>query len=76
MRGMFHRAFAFDQPIGGWAVGRVRDFGWMLGFATSFNQNLGQWTVDPGANTNDMFLSASVFQKANAPWATAAAYDA
>ena len=55
-------------------MGRVRDFGGMLRFAESFNQNLGQWTVDPGANTDNMLFDAYVFQKANAPWASAVAY--
>ena len=72
---MFYNTSAFDQPIGGWAAGRVRDFRWMLRAATSSNQNLVQWTVDPGADIDGMFYCASGFQKAHAPWATAAAYE-
>ena len=63
MRFVFGNARAFDQPIGGWAVGRVRDFGYMLAGASSFNQNLGQWTVDPGAVTGGMLCGASALQK-------------
>ena len=83
---MFNGATAFDQPIGGWAVGKVRDFGmllyiiymtlyWMLCGASSFNQNLRQWTVDPGARTDGMLWNAKAFQKAHAPCAPAEAYS-
>ena len=62
-------ASAFNQPIGGWAVGRVQDFRWMLRCASSFDQDLAPWSVDPAARTLCMLEYATAFQRAHAPWA-------
>lgn len=82
MNGMFGGAYAFNQPIGGWDVREVWNFEYMLGYARSFNQNLGQWTFEPGLGswepgfpkTDGMLCGADALQKSNAPWANAYTY--
>ena len=69
MRAMLCNAYAFNQPIGGWAVGRVQNFYCMLYCASSFDQDLAPWSVDPAARTYFMLLYATAFQRAHAPWA-------
>ena len=78
---MLRRASAFNQPIGGWAVGRVQNFQCMLYDASSFDQDLALWSVDPesglvgrSAETPLMLYAANAFQRCHAPWATANAY--
>ena len=52
MYSMLGRASAFNQPIGGWAVGRVQNFDYMLCGALSFDQDLAPWSVDSAAGTS------------------------
>ena len=69
MECMLRDACAFNQPIGGWAVGRVQNFDYKLYCASSFDQDLALWSVDPAAVTFCMLVNATAFQRAHAPWA-------
>jgi hypothetical protein len=42
---MFYEALAFNQPIGAWNTGAVRDMSFMFYGASMFNQNIRGWNV-------------------------------
>ena len=61
---MFSGASAFDQPIGGWSVGAVRNMGSMFWGAWAFDQDLSRWAVGAGTDTGSMFRGAGSFSTA------------
>lgn len=61
MNFMFSNATSFDQPIGGWDVGKVQDFTAMFQFASAFNADLSQWDTRSAKTFSNMFFFASSF---------------
>jgi len=43
---MFAGANQFNQDIGGWNVGNVKDMSFMFDGANQFNQDISEWDVD------------------------------
>jgi surface protein len=62
MAGMFARAEAFNQTIGGWDVSSVINMSHMFQGAASYNQPIGNWKVSPLANVSHMFEGALAFK--------------
>jgi surface protein len=68
MSGMFQRASAFNQPIGGWNVSNVDNMSGMFQRASAFNQPIGGWNVSNVIDMSDMFLLASAFNQLIGGW--------
>jgi predicted flavoprotein YhiN len=45
MKGMFVDASAFNQPVGGWDVGAVRNVSYMFRGAAAFGQLVSRWQL-------------------------------
>jgi surface protein len=59
MKGMFHFAPLFNQPLNTWQVERVTDMSSMFHGAISFNQPLDQWNVKNVTTMSNMFWERS-----------------
>ena len=69
---MFREASAFDQPIGGWRVNKVRDMEKMFRDASVFNNNIGAWKTSLVTNMGDMFQFAAAFNQPIGDWSVGA----
>jgi hypothetical protein len=68
MNGMFSRAAAFNQPIGGWIVSNVDDMAFMFSRAIAFNQDIGEWDMSGFKHMGSMLRGASAFKKDLSKW--------
>eukprot|EP00926_Amoebophrya_sp_RCC4398_P009258 GSA120T00022064001.1 len=68
MRGMFSGAEHFNQPLGPWKVGAVRDMSFMFSGASAFNQALNEWDVSNVLTMESMFGKASAFNQEVSKW--------
>lgn len=68
MSGMFLGAYAFNQPIGHWNVGKVTNLYGMFAGATAFNQPMGAWNVSSVTNMYSMFDGADTFNQPIGSW--------
>jgi hypothetical protein len=61
---MFREAVLFDQPLGGWKVGRRANVARMFLAALSYNQDMNSWECS--RKRKDDFLTGAVnFRKEN-----------
>lgn len=65
---MFSHASAFNQPIGKWNTGAVKDTQYMLGGASAFNQAIGNWNTSAIQDMHGMFAYASSFNESLCAW--------
>jgi surface protein len=70
MTSMFYEARRFNQPLGGWNVGKVREMSNMFEGAEAFNQPLNQWDVSSVENMTCMFMSMDAFNQPLSQWNT------
>ncbi len=68
MQGMFLGAEHFNQPLGPWKVGAVRNMTKMFYGASAFNQDLNDWDVSNVRTMDSMFMGASVFNQEVSKW--------
>ncbi|MCR5084534.1 MAG: DUF285 domain-containing protein, partial [Succinivibrionaceae bacterium] len=52
---MFEGCRAFNQPLGGWDMSRVRNAGDMFKGARRFSQDLSAWRLPEGCECEGMF---------------------
>ena len=69
---MFNKASSFNQPIGSWQTGFVRDMYGMFAGADVFNQNIGGWNTGGVINMGSMFNQAYAFNQNIGGWNTGA----
>ncbi len=55
MREMFRHNQVFNQDIGGWDVGNVRDFYYFMNHATTFDRDISSWNTSSATSMNNMF---------------------
>ena len=67
MRYMF-RGSSFNQAVGLWSVGRVRDMGSIFRAATVFDQDLNAWETSGVTNMNSFFYKASTYNQPLNAW--------
>jgi hypothetical protein len=67
MNMMFHKARAFNQPIGGWDVPKVGSTAGMFYEAIGFNQDLTKWVMRSATNKGMMFSSSGAMSRDNKP---------
>jgi surface protein len=65
---MFHGAWEFNQPIGGWNVSNVTNMSRIFLQASAFNQLIGGWNVSNVTDMSRMFLQASAFNQPIGDW--------
>ena len=78
---MFFNAYAFNQPIGSWNVGKVTNMESMFGLdwnyiyvgnignnASTFNQPIDSWDVSKVTNMSNMFKGADSFNQPIGAW--------
>jgi surface protein len=75
MRGIFNRAYAFNQDISAWQVQSVQDFSYAFFDANAFNQNIGGWVTSSATKMYQMFAGANVFNQVLNSWDVSAVTD-
>ena len=75
MRGIFNRAYAFNQDISAWQVLSVQDFSYAFFDANAFNQNIGGWVTSSATKMYQMFAGANVFNQDLNSWDVSAVTD-
>ena len=69
---MFNKASSFNQPIGDWQTGFIRDMYGMFAGANVFNQNISGWNTSGVINMGSMFNQAYAFNQNIGGWNTGA----
>jgi hypothetical protein len=75
MYGIFYGCRSFDQDISSWDVQKVRDFAYMLSYASSFNGDLSSWDVSKAETMYGTFASASLFNSNLSRWEVGSVTD-
>lgn len=68
MRAMICVAWAFDQDVSGWSVGRVRNMSGMWWGTRAFNQPLDRWDVSQVVVMDGLFGWTQAFHQSLAAW--------
>ncbi len=65
---MFTGALSFNQDIGDWHVGNVKNMKLMFSNAMLFNQHIGSWNISNVSNMQGMFYGALSFNQNISNW--------
>jgi surface protein len=76
MQLMFSNVFSFNQDIGSWNTGEVRNMELMFDKASAFNQDIGSWNTAQVTDMELMFYYATSFNQDISSWTGTAATTA